>query len=1594
MSLRKVLSLLLLVALSWTSITPAGATVSINSSATLPYIAQDPGTTTNGANRDVVPLVLKITFAGSDLDFATDAARVINGAVLGAYANGQVFINNGTLSSFANGTLAAPKVAIFVPPTGTKFVKLNAYNNSYADASNADAGHSILVNGSSRSTLFKNVTIDSAAQASFPGSGTNGIVLASIVGSAGASATVFGTGAATEFTEGSLIVNFITPADAPNTLASGAGGTITINGIGLAADPGSSLGSTGNIAVTYKEPNSSALAGEAFSSLNDGATYNVASLTSYLGKVEFLALGDKTGKETSTTAEPDSQPNNILAGSVTGTTLKVLPGGEVQGGSTSYVDTDALILRAAERPDSAVGSLTYFQTPFATSSFTTTEGATTSSILRTTADVASLRDISIEGNSSNFPNVSNAMMKVVFSLETATGATSTASLAVDAVNVSLVGPRAFDGIRNASSDAFGGDSTALTAAPLRRSGFLGAAIYPENGSTSSNDSRYGVAAVYNGTSAAAVYTVRDAVRLNYGLVNGHIAVANTSLFTSTVSAASSAATGISTVKNGTAAAGIFPGSLVVGANNGSAASSWVQINQANGVAHTTSTYALTAAANVSNIFEANDALQSPSEVTVRLVNGTSGASIGNAAWFTFTGNDDAGDETTAANSVEIASTNRSSSAYDAGWNAKTNNGAQATPDARNNAIMVTELDGATLRLLPLVNKYDAIRDAIVIRPEATITLDATSKTAGVRLIATATGGNLPTAGVRKVIAEVIATGGFDSSLDVTSTALPVHGTMGTLALMQESTTDAGVNRAAVLLSSVTGSTTSANEISDLLSTGNSLDTTTPPLFCGGTAGTTSKGPNGVVFQPKARAILISENGTSTTGFEDIVNLGSTKRVRVTLPSGWDLNAYNGSTAASEIVSLIATSGVSATVNRVQPIASGITQAFVDITISSVSSTTVATKKALGLVFKPNALVAPATVTSFNATVDVYDVGTANARDEALTADVLVGSLGTVALATECSTLLTLSFCDDKVSTFQATNSTATTVEATKVTNGARSTDFASTPSSAKRLINSASASSTVSLPDLCIEEGIADALPLGTANDGVPSAFGLASTTSIGTGRIHIATSLPVRVLGATDAIGLNGSTAAANILTSDSSIKATGAVTRVAGNDTLGNEVFFTVGEGTVSGRQRPFEEKTRIRVPGLTLDPAANSQSVSDQDFYAWFEAVTGTGEYSVGTSMPVALENVNTTTNDHFIATSNVTTSSEALKMSNFYSDRTADTTTGTITAVDWGDSDSTTATNNVRVATASTTAAKLTKAATAILDNTSYDTLSENTDLSVQVTTLTDASAGVNAKISAKAGSLEPGTLVSLSSAGSIVDSVTVPVLDDGSFVANLRAAAGADIEITQAPTTSSTTKDIQLVTVKAENANVDPVLASATASTIEGLGKVTARGTAPVVFTVLTSGISNGAEFAPVASELKLGGLAVEAVTGSSNEFIGVIDFSKSTSRQVTSTVAANTVSISIDDISSVPTLTGKPTLTSVKVNKKGFLVIKGKGLSNDGTFGFVLADGTFSPVDLQSRTADQAKKGLRRSAATASIPTNATHAVFHVAGKGISTVAI
>jgi hypothetical protein len=232
---------------------------------------------------------------------------------------------------------------------------------------------------------------------------------------------------------------------------------------------------------------------------------------------------------------------------------------------------------------------------------------------------------------------------------------------------------------------------------------------------------------------------------------------------------------------------------------------------------------------------------------------------------------------------------------------------------------------------------------------------------------------------------------------------------------------------------------------------------------------------------------------------------------------------------------------------------------------------------------------------------------------------------------------------------------------------------------------------------------------------------------------------------------------------------------------------------------------------------------------------------------------------------------------------------------------------------------------------------------------------------------------------------------VPVLADGSFKAIVRASTSQSITVLQTPDSGLTSVPAQLISLAVADANIDPVLTSATADVLSGLGSIPNKGKVAVVFTVVAGGKLSGSDFVPTAAQLTLGGQPVTAVTGSTTKFIGIADLSATGGLTVASTATANTVTLSITTVAASG---AKPKLTNVTENAAGFIFAKGTNLKSGEVFGFVLSNGTFSPVTLRPRSKQDKEKARRRSAAAATIPATAVYAVFVTPGKGVTAVAV
>ena len=1533
MSLRKFISLLLLVAFSFQAM-PANAASLSNSASTLPTIAADAGSIANGANRDVVPLPgLRFTLGTSELVMGRIGGledELTDIAIASVSANGQlVLATNGRLS------IDTQRALVIQPPSGTEFVGLPVLGFNGDQAVNL-IGPGLASNGMAAT----NVDATAMSAVSFPDAGSNGKAIVAGVLTENGPAATFGS----VIPKGSLVAYFLS-SDGNITGDTYTGGQVTIpfQGLALAANPAvdSSLATSGSISAAVVAI-SGGTAENAIASLSGSAS--VATAEAPAGQVEFLMLGETTGTETSTTAEPDAQNNSALASQLgaAATTVAIGPGYVTSTGSSLTqlnVDTDTLLLRAAENTESTASAKVYRETPFATSALVVSAG--TNGQDATTLNTALT-------NATVFPNTANALMTVTFTVvdaSTGTALSDGTTIDVAAANVTLFGQKAFDGVRNTT---VGGESEALGGT---NGGFLGAAVFDVTNGVGLDNTAVGV--LYNGVSATGDLRVQDASSLDFDGVTTRFGMDFT---TNATTATATVGGGVITALNGTAAFGLFPGSIIVGP---------LDSNRITQAFTTNATVLNTSNGLGANPFSASSAASTiddaqfvfaHDEVTARLVDTAANA------FFAIIGNNN-GNALSAATQVKLSATNLATSTY---TTAPTIQNGPTSVDAANTGIAVARLEGNVVSVLPLANRYDNFRDAIAIRPEITLSLGATAKANGVRVIATATGGNI-NGSVEKTVASILAAGSLDVSADLQ--VLPVDGSLA--ALMVENGTLAGNGRAAVTLESVTGAGTTTDSLADIIGTSAVLDETVPPLFCGGSIGDGTRGPNGAIFQPKARAIVITENGTDA--FETVTDNANTV-IRVLLPAGVDLNSY---TATEESFLGIISSFTGAanrpfnsapTITRAQNIEGAFTQAFVDINVGSLGTPTSAVMRQIGLIFKPNALVVPSNVSDLTATVQVVFTGTTSAYGAVITDDVVLDTIGTVSLASGCSTFLTLEYCDDSLSSFVTTSPGTSEVEADYLAQGSNLVSFTA-PTDTKRLITSGTGAA-VTVPDLCISEGVADALPVGEAADGVPNQFGESTITANGTVTVNIISSFE-----GTNNVGLAG---APTVRTSDNSVDITA-------TGTANNVSNFTVAEGTQTNRNRAFEETTTFRVTGLTMDLAPSGNVPPAQSFIAYVTAVAGAGTYNVGTNFPLSL--VEDSVNGNTFVNVNAAASEEVHYAALTQNGNLQD---GSVASTDLDpDDDSSGATNDLSIVFAGSNAPILSDAVAILLDDSNYVKLNAETVLSVSVDAIT-GSTDVTATVSATAGSLEAGSLVTVSTSGTgPTDSVTVPVAADGSFAAQVRAATTQSLTVVQTPTSAISGDAPQIRQLDVENQNVEPVLVSATITNILPANP-TAGGEVPVLITVSSAGKLNDADYLPVASELTFSGSAVTAVNGSTTQFIGVVDYSLGAPLVLESSAGSGSSVTATGLTTETQTSTKVPNLfRKVKNDGKGRIVIRGKRLSNNNElFGFVLDDGTFTSVELRNKTKGDKKRRQRRSTAAATIPSNAVYTFFHVDGRG------
>lgn len=1536
MSLRKGLTLLLLAAFGLSTVAPALA-ININQGVVYNTIAQDDGTASTGAKQDVV--ATNILF---DLNNAGD---IFLGTASTAFAADSAlsYSTAGVVAVAGTGAIAAPAVTLFVPPTGCKFVKLPGYTNvTTAGTIDLDAGDDA-VDEFTDGDKFVNVSVSNANNLPAPTGANfddvNGIVAQVL--DAVPSAITNNASAATFTNGGVLALHAFTGVSAATQ--NSALVKVTLSNIGLACDANSAAASSGDVSVTVVQPNQGAYV-PALPNLTSLSTIKVAEFGNNVGKLQALIAGDTVGN--TTPVAEDSQANSLVANTAlqSVTTVNFGPAEQTQIlSNVGYIDVDAILIRAAETPNSTSNNVVFYQTPFATAKFVTQK--------QLNADAVELTDANL-ANSALFDNETNALITVDLEITSFAGGSSSATLNVT---------NAFVGLETTS------DTPSSTGAIA---GFLGAVAYPvTNNGTVTISASTNAAIVAVDPSKPTTDHVVDGLPIDVatplldehgfaeatGVAPDQSGVAGADF----LSVATTDATTLSFTSINTDRAFLFPGvrvdNTIVGGGDVDVTISNISSKNATTTVFTTTNDAQQAAAE-----------QYRNSRTVFSNLAPSVASTAGAQYHIVLG-DEAGNANTAKAEAVLAVTNLSEeTAYNKGVQIEdTDNDTFA-----DNVVLASKLTSAgtgkkfTVQILPFTNKFDGQRDVISVRPKGTITLSPAALTEGVKLIAKVSGNNL-SGTTTLTLANIIPSGSVSSA--ITSRILPVNGAQNRLVSYPTGTP--ATNRALVDTSTLTGATSSLDSLEDIVGTGRVLDTTVPPLFAGGLAGNTSsgtaaRGPRAIV-QPKARALAIEE--AANGDFKAINDLGSNARIRITLPVGTDINLYSSTATSSQtdteidnILSVFGTAGmttptVTNTILNVQRVSSTASQAFIDIRVPTVSNTTLPIKRGLYIVFRPDALVVPKGVTNLNATISIID----NANTAAVyTDDVTLGTIGTVALAPAASKFLELSFAPQATSAFRSGTVTPAAEEFVRSTvetkYGAQNTLFPSTFGSTLRFVNNAAAVNTERLWDLQIKEGVADAFPIGADVDGIPAALSgtngfIADGADKALGDVSVVCAASDNLTFAA-AVDNNSATGTTRVFFSDSSITVENTATAVQEMTADDNSFAVRLAPGTLTGAPRAADTQTTMTISGLRYR-GPGSTPPTDTDIACWVEAddtdgVGAANDVIIGSTASKAYGGDTATPTERIGVYTDITTLRDQLVDLRFGAAAPNATALDVDNATDLA--------NGLFNSTFLSTDDFINNALTFKVDDSSstLKLLDSNTPLTVTTATLPTVNGlavtggDVQVTVSAAAGRLEPGTIINVTTSSPTTESVRVPVLADGSFKAVLRSAPTATLTVTQTPTTNKTGANIQVKVIDLANVTNDPefngVVPTLLTSTIAAKGSVIALFNTPAV---------TGFDFADVDSTATVNGVAVtEVATG---VYAAIVPANAGT-YTLAVTVEGETVSTTLDLDTVAASGKGVPAIGAVNVRADDNVVVRLRNASatfpTDVSFEIVYTDGTTAVV--------------------------------------------
>jgi hypothetical protein len=238
--------------------------------------------------------------------------------------------------------------------------------------------------------------------------------------------------------------------------------------------------------------------------------------------------------------------------------------------------------------------------------------------------------------------------------------------------------------------------------------------------------------------------------------------------------------------------------------------------------------------------------------------------------------------------------------------------------------------------------------------------------------------------------------------------------------------------------------------------------------------------------------------------------------------------------------------------------------------------------------------------------------------------------------------------------------------------------------------------------------------------------------------------------------------------------------------------------------------------------------------------------------------------------------------------------------------------------------------------------------ESTDLPT-INGVADVTGDLRTTVSGAAGLLQPGTLIQVvaqtNPQGGGAESITVPVLDNGSFTASLRTTPRTKLTLTQLPASTRTplVAQVQEITAPAkEDGFFDTLVPTLLTSTITNKGTVIALFNTPA---------TDGFDFEDVEVTAKVNNVPVRKLA--TGKYAAIVP---STASTFTLTVVSEERSFSttLDVVTIAATGKAFPALGNISLKADNLVIVKpkkaGAKFPSDTSFEIVYTDGTTAVV--------------------------------------------